>query len=175
MEVPATSSAPKARSSVPIICAPRYGDEVRSEIAPAAASESPLRPRLCRGPGCSALFFVCSRCDRGQRYCSPECRTAARRQQRRAANGRYQRTEAGRHAHLARQRSYRQRHCRPRVTDQGSRSVTTPHIRPPEVPRCSICGCQRHWIDPFSFLGPRRRPRPRTRPPAKSSKFYVFR
>lgn len=145
---------------------PGYGDELRSEI-PTAASESPLRPRFCHGPGCSALFFVCSRCDRGQRYCSRECRTAARRQQRRAASSRYQRTEAGKHAHRLRQRSYRQRHCRPRVTDQGSQSVTTAAIiRLSEPPRCCVCGRQRHWIDPFSPLGSRRRPRPRTRPPA---------
>jgi hypothetical protein len=151
----------------PIICDPGYGDEVRTEIPP-AASGSPLRLRLCRGPGCSALFFVCSRCDRGQRYCSHDCRITARRQQRRAASSRYQVTEAGRHAYRVRQRSYRQQHCRPRVKHQGPGSITTPGIgRPFEPPKCSICGCQRHWIDPFGSLGLRRRRRSGTRLPAK--------
>ena len=150
----------------PIICDPSYGDEVRTELPP-MATESPLRPRLCRGPGCSGMFFVCSRCDRGQRYCSRECRTAARRQQQRAASGRYQRTEAGREAHRARQQSYRHRRCRPHVTHQASESISKPGIaRLPQPPRCSICGCQCHWIDPFSPLRPRRRPQWRTLPAA---------
>jgi hypothetical protein len=60
----------RRRDFSPIICDPGYRDEVRTEIFSASA-EAPLRQRFCRGPGCDALFFVCSRCDRGQRYCSP--------------------------------------------------------------------------------------------------------
>ena len=46
---------------------------------------------------------------------------AARRQQRRRANSRHQRTEVGRRPHRMRQRSYRQRHRRPRKTDPSPR------------------------------------------------------
>jgi hypothetical protein len=54
----------------------------------------------------------------------------------------------------------RQRHCRPRVTDQGSQSIIMPAIiRLSEPPRCCVRGCQRRWIGPFSPLGPRRRRR----------------
>lgn len=72
-----------------IICDPGYRDEVRTEIR-AMLTEPPLRPRICRGPGCRAMFFVCRRCYRGQRYFSEGCRAAARRRQQRAASGRYQ-------------------------------------------------------------------------------------
>ena len=51
-----------------------------------------LRQRVCHGNRCHAVFWVCEHCDRGQRYCSPACRAAARVQQRRRANGRHQRS-----------------------------------------------------------------------------------
>jgi hypothetical protein len=54
----------------PVIGESGYRDQVRRGIERAmpASSEASLRPRLCLGPGCSALFFVCGHCDRGQRY-----------------------------------------------------------------------------------------------------------
>ena len=45
-------------------------------------SEVVLRNRNCRA--CGFVFCVCSHCDRGQCYCSQECRREARRQQLRA-------------------------------------------------------------------------------------------
>lgn len=80
----------------------------------------PLRQRLCRRQGCGAVFYVCRSCDRGQVYCGSDCRTAARRVQRRAANGRHQRSPEGRADHRDRQREYRRRLVALRVTDQGS-------------------------------------------------------
>ena len=164
--MPATSSTPKARSSVQSSAIRVMVDERHTEM-PSPASESPLRPRFCGGPGCGALFFVCSSCDRGQRYCSQGCRTAARRLQRRAASSRYQRTEAGRQAHRVRQRSYRQRHCRPRVTHQGTVPVTRTDIKTSEPPRCSVCDCPSRWIDPFGLSSLQRRSPWRARPPTK--------
>jgi hypothetical protein len=68
-----------------------------------------------------------------------------RRQQRRAANRRYQRTEPGKQAHRLRQRAYRRRQRRPHVTDQSSRSITTPGIvNSAGPPKCSICGYHAH-------------------------------
>lgn len=55
------------------------------------------------------MFFICSHCDRGQVYCSPDCRDATRRLQLRAANLRHQQSEEGRLDHRDRQRAYRRR------------------------------------------------------------------
>src|SRR5580700_9500218 len=38
-----------------------------------------LRLRLCRNSDCRAMFWICTCCDRGQRYCSAACRSHARR------------------------------------------------------------------------------------------------
>jgi hypothetical protein len=73
------------------------------------------------------MFFICSHCDRGQVYCSPDCRETARRLQLRAANLRHQQSEEGQLDHRDRQRDYRRRQARSAntpteksVTDQGS-------------------------------------------------------
>ena len=79
-----------------------------------------LRQRVCSSGGCHAVFWICQHCDRGQRYCGPTCRTQARLQQRRCANCRHQRSPEGRLDHRDRQREYRRRQARTRVTDQGS-------------------------------------------------------
>jgi hypothetical protein len=125
-----------------------------------ADSEQVLfRQRLCRGPGCGAVFYVCRPCDRGQRYCSERCRAKGRREQRRAANRRHQRSEEGRLDHRDRQREYRRRLARVRVTDQGSdaeyRSSTLPppslvgfEAEPGEV-TCCVCGRRGRLVDPF--------------------------
>ena len=144
-------------------------------------AEVVLRPRVCRRQGCQALFWICSRCDRGQRYSSPACRAEARRRQHRAANRRYQRSPEGRLDHRDRQRAYRKRHAPARVTDQSSLSVISPapfgcggritisvavalRVAPPgrlAKPadlwlRCSICGRPGRFVDPFPHI-PRRR------------------
>ena len=74
-----------------------------------AAEGVPLRERDCRASGCLLVFYLCRRCDRGQRYCGPACRARARIQQFRAANARHQRSEAGCEDHRERQQRYRQR------------------------------------------------------------------
>ena len=83
--------------------------------------EAVLRQRAC--VGCRAVFWICGHCDRGQRYCSPVCRTEARRGQRRRANCRHQRSPEGRLDPRDRQREYRRR--RADVTDQGSHSISS--------------------------------------------------
>ena len=40
-----------------------------------------LRLRICGHAACVALFTIRVNCDRGQRYCSPECRSEVRRRQ----------------------------------------------------------------------------------------------
>jgi len=133
-----------------------------------------LRPRLCRAHDCGTLFWVCSHCDRGQCYCSQTCRQEARRQQRRAANRRYQLTEPGRRAHRRRQRTYRQGHVKARVTDHGSRSITLMGVAiPPGPPRCVVCRQRNHWIDPFDRFRSRRGDRRARKRIGISPKKYV--
>lgn len=82
-----------------------------------------LRYVICARPTCRQVFFLCSHCDRGHRYCREECRVTARRQSRRAAGRRYQATRAGRHAHAERQRRYRERQ---KVTHHSDEVVGVP-------------------------------------------------
>ena len=97
----------------------------------ACQGEVILRQRLCRGSDCHAVFWICRRCDRGQRYCSPACQAKARRQQRRNANRRHQQSPEGRQDHRDRQQEYRRRRSRfARVTDQASTSASAPSNMP---------------------------------------------
>ncbi len=56
----------------------------------------------------------------GEVYCGDECRRRMRRRQRRRANWRYQQSREGRLDHRDRQRAYRERCRRRRVTDHTS-------------------------------------------------------
>jgi hypothetical protein len=73
-----------------------------------------LRRVVCALPECARVFFLCSRCDRGNRYCSVACRASARCVSQRAARRRHQATETGLQDHRDRNRAYR---ARRRVTD----------------------------------------------------------
>ena len=67
---------------------------------------------------CRQAVYICSWCDRGHRYCTPECRDEARRHSLRGAGRRYQQTPRGRRLHARRQQAYRDRKQR------GSKKVT---------------------------------------------------
>ena len=69
--------------------------------------EAVFRQRVCRG--CKAVFCICRSCDRGQRYCGPDCRLRVLRAQRRRAHRRHQNSPEGRLDHRDRQRAYRKR------------------------------------------------------------------
>lgn len=128
-----------------------------------------LLQRICRHPGCRAVFWICRSCFRGQSYCSLHCRIKARRQQLRAANRRYQQSSEGRLDHRDRQRAYRRR-LLDRVTDHGrSRLQSSARISAPMLGHlqiattvdlaasrirhvflvCSICGRAGFYIQPF--------------------------
>lgn len=81
--------------------------------------ETPVRLFHCAR--CHCQVVICSRCDRGQIYCSGECSQHARRESVRAAGRRYQRSRRGRLRHAERQCRYRRR--REKVTHQGSPPV----------------------------------------------------
>lgn len=139
-----------------------------------AMADDGFRPRICRNGACRTLFFLCARCDRGQCYCSVDCRRDARIIQRRCANRRHQQTPEGRLDHRDRQRLYRRRRIHARVTDQGSVSVADsasfrseqfePEVAEQTAPAlllcwapgqpgvricCRVCGRQGRWLEPF--------------------------
>jgi len=69
--------------------------------------DQPARLYLCAC--CRVQVILCSRCDRGNRYCGRQCRHQAREQARRETAQRYQRSWRGRIAHAQRSRRWRQR------------------------------------------------------------------
>jgi hypothetical protein len=125
-----------------------------------SAEQVTLRQRFCRAQACGAVFYLCRPCDRGQRYCSEQCRDKSRREQRRAANRRHQCSPEGRLDHRDRQREYRQRLLARCVTDQSSGTrVDFPSLWPLDsrlrdrcrsVVFCRVCGRQGTLIDPFT-------------------------
>ena len=92
--------------------------------------------RLFNCARCHCPVVICSHCDRGNIYCGKRCSQTARRQSRREATGRYQRTRRGRFAHAEHQRRYRQRR-RAKVTHQGS-PPAIPNETLPAEPRTSV-------------------------------------
>ena len=70
--------------------------------------DRPARLFLCAR--CRVQVVLCSRCDRGNRYCGRACWRQARDAARREAARRYQRSRRGRMAHSARSRRWRLRH-----------------------------------------------------------------
>ena len=73
---------------------------------------------------CQAQVIICSRCDRGHRYCTGQCATDARSDSLKRASDKYRSTRAGRINNAARQKCYRERQQQI-VTHQGSLLVTS--------------------------------------------------
>jgi hypothetical protein len=92
--------------------------------------DRPARLYLCAR--CRVQVILCSRCDRGNRYCGRACWRQARTEARRQAAQRYQKSRRGRICHAQRSRRWRQRRATrdaacgtgvdaQNVTHQGSR------------------------------------------------------
>ena len=62
--------------------------------------------RLFNCARCHRQVRICSHCDRGNRYCSPQCSYQARRDFLRRAGAVYQQTDQGKINHAARQQNY---------------------------------------------------------------------
>jgi hypothetical protein len=98
-------------------CAPAQFHRAQREGDGPLAMNGQKRPRVreanrmatCARNCCRQLFAVCGRCDRGRRYCSPECASTARREQLRRAGQQYQQSARGRSTHATRQARYRAR------------------------------------------------------------------
>ena len=127
--------------------------------------------------GCDALVFICTSCDRNQRYCAGGCARAARTRSVADAKRRYASSIRGRLKHAERSQRYRDR--RKSVTDHSSLSVaehdvlntsaasaaitlscvdetaTTPvTVRAAGGVSCSFC---RRWCGPWIRHAPLRR------------------
>lgn len=118
--------------------------------------------RLFQCAHCHAQVIICSYCDHGQRYCSPDCAQVARKKHTRIANERYQKTRSGRHYHAERQQRYRD--CKKNkikiVTYQGSLTprdnallpntpsnvAMTVYCRPPGHLHCHVC---KKWVSEY--------------------------
>ena len=118
---------------------------------------------------CQTQVIICSRCDRGHRYCSAACSRRARAEATREAGQRYQSTYQGRLNHAQRQARYRQRNAASsssdaqKVTHQGSPGLTLhdPLGMGQERRGCSMacgqCGQPLAWLR-TDFHRTRRRP-----------------
>src|SRR5882672_5275919 len=76
-----------------------------SLLPPPSSGQEGLRVFLCAR--CGLEVGVCAPCDRGQIYCAGDCRVIRRRESRRRAAAKYQRTRRGARKHAARQRTWR--------------------------------------------------------------------
>lgn len=83
------------------------------------SSVASLRLAVCAHATCARAFLLCSRCDRGNRYCSRECARAARAIALVTIRRRYEASEQAKADRRARARRYRLAQKKT-VTDQGS-------------------------------------------------------
>ena len=81
---------------------------------------------------CREQVVLCSRCDRGQRYCGQTCSDAVRRANQRAAGQRYQCSSAGRAKHAERSRRWRLRQRERQRDPTVDASAPVTHHSPPE-------------------------------------------
>jgi len=81
---------------------------------------------------CREQVVLCSRCDRGQRYCGQACADAVRRDRQRAAGQRYQCSSAGRSKHAERSRRWRLSQKAQQNEPSIDASATVTHHGPPE-------------------------------------------
>jgi len=77
--------------------------------------------RRCRG--CGQMFAIHRSCWRGHEYCGEACREAGRREVKRQARARYQRSPLGRLDHRDRNRAHRAAQRRARVMDLHSENL----------------------------------------------------
>ncbi len=119
-----------------------------------------MSSRLYHCCRCHTQIIICTRCDRGQRYCKGGCAGIARVESLKRACQKYQSSRAGRFNNAARQQRYRQQE-RQKVTHQGSTPkrlhdlLKTQLTRLKETPKpllpsttihCHFCG---EVVEPF--------------------------
>ena len=128
----------------------RWDDSVQHyRLSLVVPLDRPARLFLCAG--CRVQVVLCSRCDRGNRYCSRTCWRQTHDLARREAACRYQRSRGGRLRHAARSQRWRQRtalrgaegHGTP-ITDHADADAThkvTHQGCPPWVAAAPLAAC----------------------------------
>jgi hypothetical protein len=109
----------------------------------------------CGDYRCNRPFAVCGGCDRGRRFCSPQCASSSRRSSLQRAGRQYQATDRGRSLHAARQARYRDRlravthqsrDADPKVSSKAAKSTALQIAITPVrqalclAPDCAFCG-----------------------------------
>jgi hypothetical protein len=98
-----------------------------------------LRLAVCSQRSCSRAFLICSRCDRGNRYCSKQCARTARRISLVAIRRKLEQTPHAKADRRARARRYRRE--KKSVTDHGSQAPESRrNLRPSLPPRAVAMG-----------------------------------
>ena len=103
----------------------RWDESVQHFGCAGVRMDQPARLFLCAL--CRIQVVLCSRCDRGNRYCGRLCRHQARAEARLHTAQRYQRSQHGRIAHAQRSRRWRQRRAASDADDgtgEGANNVT---------------------------------------------------
>lgn len=95
----------------------RWDESVQHFGCTGVRMDQPARLYLCTR--CRVQVVLCSRCDRGNRYCGRACRHQAREDARRQTAQRYQRSWGGRIAHAQRSRRWRQRRAAREAAEAG--------------------------------------------------------
>jgi len=84
-----------------------------------------IRLERCARVQCQLLFWVCRPCYRGQWYCGPSCKTAARTESKRRARARHQASPEGLLDHRDREQDRRDREAElARVTDHSLSTIS---------------------------------------------------
>ncbi|MBK9363095.1 MAG: hypothetical protein IPM99_19325 [Rubrivivax sp.] len=112
----------------------RWDESVQHFGCAGVRMDQPARLYLCAR--CRVQVILCSRCDRGNRYCGRLCRRQARAEARRQAAQRYQRSRRGRMCHAQRSRRWRRRRAERDAAghaDVGEHNVTHQGSQPAVV------------------------------------------
>jgi hypothetical protein len=90
---------------------------------------------------CRDQVLLCSDCDRGQQYCSRACSSLSRRERRREAARRYQRSRGGQLKHAARTARWRRRRSLHQAGAGGGIDKVTHQGCPPAPADASLLAC----------------------------------
>lgn len=95
---------------------------------------------------CQARILLCSRCDRGKRYCCDDCREKGRTRSDRKASQKYARSERGRESNRQRQSRFRARH------PEKSRRRRNASVFPPAEDCDELGPCQEAIPPPMELV-----------------------
>lgn len=117
---------------------PRWGSR---RVGPQCSREG-YREFRCGRPECGRWVQICSRCDRGNRYCGPRCARAARRESQRKSQLKYEQKLKAKLLRAARQKRYRARLALAAASRQPEPDEELPAVteRDPEDPAPSQGG-----------------------------------